>query len=166
MYRIIRQFEFSYAHRLWPGSTNELVCPTSRCTRLHGHNAVVELELTASSVDAGGFVYDFTDLERQFGEWIRNHWDHRTFLHQADPLVPLLRDPPNGERLPEGTSALRTFASNPTCEVFAESLYEVARRLGVPVSAVRFHETPRNQAEYRPSPQAGTDTELVYTKPT
>ncbi|MDO4557683.1 MAG: 6-carboxytetrahydropterin synthase, partial [Planctomycetia bacterium] len=133
-----------YAHRLWTGVEHELVSPESRCTRLHGHNAVVELELTSESTGVGGMVRDFTDLERTFGAWIREHWDHRVFLHESDPLVSVLRGIPGGVE-----SDVWTMRTNPTCELFAESLYGVARRFELPVSAVRFRETPGNQAEYR-----------------
>ncbi|MDD3470070.1 MAG: 6-carboxytetrahydropterin synthase [Thermoguttaceae bacterium] len=133
MFQIVRKFELAYAHRLWGYA--------GKCRRLHGHNAMVEVVLSAESIDESGFVRDFSELQRQLGSWLDTHWDHRTFLCQTDPLAEILR---------QAGEEIVVFQRNPTCETFAQSLFETAVQLGLPVCSVRFYENTRNGAEYRP----------------
>ena len=137
VFQIERTFEIAYAHRLWEYA--------GKCRRLHGHNAMIEVMLSATSVDENGFVCDFSELQRQLGAWLDTHWDHRTFLCQADPLVEILR---------QAGEEVVVFRKNPTCETFAQTLFETAIQQGLPVHSVRFSENARNNATYRDSAKA------------
>jgi 6-pyruvoyltetrahydropterin/6-carboxytetrahydropterin synthase len=46
-----------------------------KCERLHGHRYVVELALTADTLDESGIAYDFVDVKRHLRE-LANHLDH------------------------------------------------------------------------------------------
>ncbi len=135
MYRIVKRIEFCYGHRLmdYEGS----------CARAHGHNAVVEVEICSRELDAVGMVRDFGDVKAVLGKFIRQRIDHRMLLRRDDPLVAALRGA--GEEV-------FVMEDNPTAENIARLLFEQARRLGLPVSALRLWENPRAMAEYRPDP--------------
>ena len=103
-----------------------------QCGRLHGHNYVVEVELAADVLDATGFVLDYGELA-PFKRWVDDTLDHR---HLNDVLPHL---------------------ANPSAELLAQELYDVARRLPAQstssnwwLAAVRVRETPKTCAEYRP----------------
>lgn len=123
-YRIAKAFTFAASHQLsgLPGG--------HKCTRLHGHNYRVELELTGPP-DEAGFVFDYGKLE-PFDVWLKATVEHR---HLND----VLRD------------------TNPTAEHLALWFHVVASGLlraylppGVVLSAVRVHETDKTTAEFRP----------------
>lgn len=101
-----------------------------QCGRLHGHNYVVEVELQAPRLDATGFVLDYGELA-PFKTWLDDNYDHRH---------------------------LNDFLAQPTAEVMARTMYDVATELlarahghnvAWRVSAVRVRETPKTCAEYR-----------------
>lgn len=101
-----------------------------QCGRLHGHNYVVAVELAADDVDANGFVLDYGALG-DFKTWVDDNLDHR---HLNDQLPHL---------------------ANPTAELLAAALHNVARGLVPPgrshlVTAVGVSETPKTWAWYRP----------------
>jgi 6-pyruvoyltetrahydropterin/6-carboxytetrahydropterin synthase len=117
--RISKKFEFSASHQLngLPGD--------HQCARLHGHNYVVELELSGSidTLTPTGFVRDYGDLA-VFKTWMDNTCDHR---HLND----ILKD-------------------NPTAENIAVWLYNEWSETLPELSCVRVSETPKTWAEYRP----------------
>ncbi len=69
--------EISYAHRLQnhPG----------KCKTLHGHNALLYLELTGEVDEPTGMVIDFGDIKD-----VIRQLDHQTILEKTDPLVFLI----------------------------------------------------------------------------
>ncbi len=69
MHTISKQFAFSASHRL-EGLPDE-----HPCSRLHGHNYIVELSLTGT-LDEVGFVVDYRDLA-PFKDYIDDELDHR-----------------------------------------------------------------------------------------
>lgn len=140
MYVIRKDFAFSASHQL------DGLPPEHQCARLHGHNYVVTVELSARALDDTGFVLDY-GLLGSFKRWLDGALDHR---HLNDVL---------------------TF--NPTAELLAQYLADrVAMTLGVPcgappdsnapgsllgggalvpyVSGVCVSETPKTTAWYRP----------------
>jgi 6-pyruvoyltetrahydropterin/6-carboxytetrahydropterin synthase len=119
-YRITKQFHFSASHRL-DGLPAE-----HPCGRLHGHNYLVELVLSAAAdgLDATGFVRDYGDLS-PFRRWLDDEVDHR---HLND----LLDD------------------RNPSAENLARWLFERWRPDYPELSSVRISETAKTWAEYRP----------------
>jgi 6-pyruvoyltetrahydropterin/6-carboxytetrahydropterin synthase len=130
---VTKRLEFCYGHRLLNYEGN--------CKHLHGHNAMVEIDIAAEELDDRGMVVDFTDVKRLVKTWIDRELDHRMILRADDPLVPLLRA--QGE-------PIVTIADNPTAERLAQLIFEQTQTLGFNVVAVRFWETPGSAAHYIP----------------
>ncbi|WP_020667791.1 6-carboxytetrahydropterin synthase QueD [Amycolatopsis nigrescens] len=121
MLRITKDFQFSASHRL------EHLPDDHQCARLHGHNYVVQLELSASSPDdlnEAGFVRDYGELA-DFKKWLDAELDHR---HLND-VVP---------------------DRNPSAENLAVWIFDLWSARFAEISAVRVSETPKTWAEYRP----------------
>ncbi|MEU8681700.1 6-carboxytetrahydropterin synthase [Streptomyces sp. NPDC048611] len=119
-FRITKEFHFSASHQL-----AEL--PEGHpCGRMHGHNYVVELELSAPAdgLDKAGFVRDYGDL-KQFSRWLDTEVDHR---HLNDVLTD----------------------RNPSAENLSQWLYERWLPHYPQLSAIRVSETAKTWAEYRP----------------
>lgn len=116
MYTIAKQFHFSASHII------EGLPDTHKCSRLHGHNYIVELVLRAPTLDKFGFIVDYHDLQ-PFKRLIDRELDHR---HLNDVL-------------PGATSA----------EAIAQYLYDKAQAIWPQVYKVRVSETPGTWAEYR-----------------
>jgi len=131
MYSVTKRVEFCYGHRL--------LGYDGPCRHPHGHNAVVEIEVTAATLDAQNMVIDFTDLKAQVKSWIDRELDHRMILRHDDPLLPALRE------LGEPVYVLE---SNPTVERIARLIFEAARERGLSVACVTVWETPTSSATY------------------
>src|SRR5437016_1755230 len=117
MYLIGKEFHFSASHRL------DHLPEDHPCFRLHGHNYIVEITLTADELNTDGFVLDYHALA-PFKRIIDDELDHR---HLNDIL-------------PGVTSA----------ECLAKWLYERAYQFWPDLLyAVRVSETPKTWAEYR-----------------
>jgi 6-pyruvoyltetrahydropterin/6-carboxytetrahydropterin synthase len=134
MYCVTKRLDFCYGHRLL---NHEGVC-----RHLHGHNAMVEIDIAAQTLDARDMVVDFADIKRALKTWIDRELDHKMILRHDDPMVELLRA--HGE-------PVYTIESNPTAERLARLIFETASGLGFKVSAVRFWETPGSCASYTAS---------------
>lgn len=118
MYRIGKEFYFSASHHLTD-------LPEGHpCTRMHGHNYVVTLELASEELDATGFIVDFKELN-VFRDWIDENLDHR---HLNDVF-----DHPNV-----------------TTEWLCKTLYDWCKARWPQTSAIKIQETPKIWAEYRP----------------
>lgn len=131
MYRISREIEFCYGHRLLDYE--------GKCRHLHGHNGKLLITLEASRLDARGMVLDFGEVKNAISRWIDEELDHRMILRRDDPAVgPLAAI---GE-------PLVLFDQNPTAENLARWVFEQIRRQGFPVVEVRLWETPRCSAIY------------------
>lgn len=119
-YTLKVQTEFASAHTLrdYPGD----------CSRLHGHNWKLEVEVEARGLDEVGMGVDFKAVRRAARE-ITGDLDHR-YLNEVAPF----------DRL------------NPTAENIAAYLYDrIGRRLNderVRVSAVTLWETDRACVRY------------------
>jgi 6-pyruvoyltetrahydropterin/6-carboxytetrahydropterin synthase len=122
MYRITKQFSFSASHRL------DHLPEEHPCSRLHGHNYVVEVVLESRELNSDGFVRDYGELD-PLKRFVDERLDHR---HLEDVL-------------PEG---MVTSAEN-----IARYLYDFAAVRWPEVAAVRVSETPKTWAEYRPGPR-------------
>ena len=103
MFKVSKTIYFNYGHRLLGGH--------DKCSRLHGHSARVEIEMTASPLDRCGMVMNFFDIRKTIGVWIDQHLDHRTILSRKDPLVKVLRE--------AGESVVKVDG-NPTAEALAK----------------------------------------------
>lgn len=135
MYRVTKEIHFCYGHRL--------LNYEGKCRFLHGHNALVEIELSSDTLDRRGMVMDFEEVKRSIQTWIDSTLDHKMLLNEADPILPLLA------AQKEPTVTLKT---NPTAEHLAELIFNHVKGQHFPVTEVRFWETPRSFATYRVAP--------------
>lgn len=118
MYRITKHFCFSASHKI-------LGLPKDHpCSRLHGHNYVVEIELESETLNEVGFVRDYYDFDALQG-YIKKAVDHR---HLNDVL---------------GDNCV-------TSEQLAKHFFDWCKEKWPEVSAVRVSETDATSAEYRP----------------
>lgn len=115
MFIIRKRFYFSASHQM------TTLDDGNPCSRLHGHNYMVELVLKSKEVDENGFVLDFHEL-KPFKTFIDEALDHR---HLND-VLPM---PPSTENL-------------------AYYLYTWAHDRWPLVKGVIVQETPKNFAEY------------------
>jgi 6-pyruvoyltetrahydropterin/6-carboxytetrahydropterin synthase len=132
MYRVTRQIDFCYGHRL--------LNYDGKCRHLHGHNGRAIITIEADRLDERGMVLDFTDIKQVVNKWIDENLDHRMILHQDDPAVPAL------QKLGE---PLYLIDVNPTAENIARLIYEFTAEHGFPVVEVKLWETPCCFATYR-----------------
>lgn len=125
MYRVTRQIEFCYGHRLLDYD--------GKCRHLHGHNGLAVVTLEGPRLDARGMLVDFGDIKRTLQRWIDDELDHNMLLRRDDPLLPLLQE--RGERV-------FVMEQNPTAENIARLIYDQGRSAGLPVVEVVLWETP------------------------
>lgn len=118
MFRITKEFHFSASHQL-TGLPDD-----HQCARLHGHNYIVEVELSADDLNQHGFVRDYHELA-PFKRYIDDCFDHR---HLNDVLS----------------------HDQSTAETLARHFFEWCYARWPEISAVRVSETPKTWAEYRP----------------
>lgn len=117
MFTITKQFTFSASHQLTG-------LPESHpCSRLHGHNYVVEVELRSATLSSVGFVRDYREMD-EVKQFIDDKLDHR---HLNDVMCGL----------------------NPTAENLACWLYHLFLPTYPELRAVRVSETTKTWAEYR-----------------
>ncbi len=117
-YRITKEFHFSASHQL-------LGLPEDhQCARLHGHNYIVKVELSAETLNEHGFVRDYSELS-SLKTYIDDTLDHR---HLNDIL---------------GDDMV-------TAERLAKHFFDWCKPHLPEVSAVSVSETPKTWAEYRP----------------
>ena len=114
MYKIWKEFKFSASHILTGLPADH------QCARLHGHNYLIEVELSSETLDETGFIVDFGEL-KPIKEWLDETFDHR---HIND-----------------------TVNYNPTAENMARHIFD-KWRLRFPISAVRVRETDTSWAQY------------------
>ena len=121
MLTITKEFGFSASHVL-PGLPS-----WHPCSRMHGHNYVVTLELSAARerLDEHGFVRDFRDLD-EFKKWVDDVLDHRH-------LNEVLKD--------DGV---------PSSEILAIWIFERWTERIPELTGVVISETPTTTAAYRP----------------
>jgi 6-pyruvoyltetrahydropterin/6-carboxytetrahydropterin synthase len=132
MFKVTKRIEFCYGHRL--------LNYTGACRHLHGHNALVEVDIESETLDERGMVHDFSDIKVAIKGWIDANLDHRMLLHSDDPMLAVLKK--MGEQYFE-------MAENPTAENIARLIHHWARSQGLPVIEVRLWETPSSFATYR-----------------
>lgn len=130
-FQISKEITFCYGHRLLNYS--------GKCRHFHGHNGKVHFIVDGDKLDERGMLVDFGDIKQPMKDWIDANLDHRMLLHRDDPLVAMLE---------ECNEPLFLMDSNPTAENIAKTLYQAAREMNLPVSAVHFWETETSTATY------------------
>jgi 6-pyruvoyltetrahydropterin/6-carboxytetrahydropterin synthase len=131
MYAVTKRIEFCYGHRLLDHN--------GVCAHPHGHNAVVEIEVRSTTLDARNMVVDFSEIRNVVKAWVDRELDHRMILRQDDPLVAAL------SALGE---PMYLVDSNPTAERLARLIFDISRQHGLDVSRVTLWETPSSWATY------------------
>tara|TARA_R110000868_G_scaffold32231_3_gene117469 strand:+ start:3299 stop:3865 length:567 start_codon:yes stop_codon:yes gene_type:complete len=86
MYKISKQFELCYAHRVW---TQDLCAELSdnsvcKCKQNHGHNSIITVELQREYLNNQGMLLDYVNLN-WFKKFVDGHLDHKTILDVQDP---------------------------------------------------------------------------------
>lgn len=117
MYKISKTFEFSASHTL------DGLPATHPCTRLHGHNYVVKVELESEDLNETGFVVDYRELS-VIKEFIDSTLDHK-HLNNVLPF-------------------------NPSAENMSKFFFTTFKELVPQVCAVEVSETPKTNARYAP----------------
>ena len=132
MFRVTREIDFCYGHRL--------LNYDGKCKFLHGHNGRAVITIESPTLDDRGMVLDFSDIKRVVSNWIDENLDHRMILHRDDPAVGVLRQ--LGE-------PMFLVDVNPTAENIAKLIFDYAQSQGFPISEAVLWETPRCFATYR-----------------
>jgi 6-pyruvoyltetrahydropterin/6-carboxytetrahydropterin synthase len=133
MFRVTREIEFCYGHRL--------LNYDGKCRHLHGHNGRAVITLAGAALDERGMLVDFVDIKRTVQQWIDDNLDHNMLLCRDDPVLPALRRA--GERV-------FVMDCNPTAENIARLIYEHAASAGLPVVEVVLWETEHCFSTYTP----------------
>ena len=126
MYRVTREIDFCYGHRL--------LNYDGKCRFLHGHNGRVLITIEAEKLDERGMVLDFSDIKQVVSTWIDETLDHRMLLHRDDPVAATLKD--FGE-------PLYLMDSNPTAENIAQLIFDFTSSAGFPIVEATLWETPK-----------------------
>lgn len=134
MYKVMRQFEASFAHTLKDHK--------GKCKRLHGHNYMIEIEFSSPFLGESlypNMLMDFGDIKEIYKNRIEDLYDHRDSTYIYDDL-----------------------GDYPTAESMAYHIYSIAREelekikekqniyQNTYVSRVRVWETRDTYAEYIP----------------
>ena len=151
MLTVTRRFEFCYGHKL-PGYDG-------KCANLHGHNSVLEIEVSGQEgIPYSGMVTDFGDLKKFVMENIIEALDHH-YLNEDSAwqawsrYCTILsssvgRDDPRYRMLIGTTSSV-----NPTAENMVQFILWVLNKQGSPyrghVESIRLSETPNSWATWR-----------------
>lgn len=124
MYIISKSFSFSASHTL------ENLPENHPCSKLHGHNYIVTVELNATVLNEAGFVLDYRKLE-PIKKWIDEVLDHSHLNDVVDFN-------PSAENL--------ACYLHHSCKTLLPDLY----KKGIWVSAVTVSETDKTKARYEP----------------
>lgn len=172
MYRIFKEFDFCYGHRVFTQVLDpELSCNMKcKCRHLHGHQGKIIVALEAQEVDNRGMVIDFNELA-WFKKWVDDVLDHKMILSVDDPLRKVLFPLSSVVTLyPEGYSLVNPEVYSdqpqeiielydglvlvpfvPTSENLSKWLFDVVQsKIGhlCTVSGIQFFETPKSQSNY------------------
>ncbi len=131
-YAVTKEVRFCYGHRL--------LNHAGKCRHLHGHSVKAAVTVVASQLDERGMVCDFAELKQVVAGFVREQLDHTLILHEADPLVPLLKAA--GERF-------LALPDHPTAEVLARLIFDYVLAQGYPVSEVVLWEADDSYARYQ-----------------
>lgn len=131
MYKISKEVEFCYGHRLLKHN--------GKCRHVHGHSAKVVINLEAETLNALDMVCDFADIGQFIRNWLDQELDHTLLLSKDDPLLPLLNAA--GERY-------RILDCEPTAENIARLIFEAVAVAGFPIIEVVMYETLGSSASY------------------
>ena len=87
MWKISKQFNFAYGHRVWVQKLEKEFALDRKCVcrHLHGHEAEVHVHLEGDELNEQGMVTDFLHLS-----WLKAFFDenvdHKFIIDHSDPL--------------------------------------------------------------------------------
>lgn len=86
MYKITKEFNFCYGHRVWSQILNSdySLDPCLKCRHLHGHQGLIKISLQAENL-SHGMVTDFKHLN-WFKKWLDDTLDHKFIMDINDPI--------------------------------------------------------------------------------
>ena len=177
MWKIAKEFEFCYGHRVWSQTLNAEYSLDSclKCRHLHGHQGKLIVYLQAYELK-DGMVTDFKHLN-WLKKWLDDVLDHKFIMDINDPvfpkLFPMLRDNLVIEDI-DGTHfykipdpKLYEYLEAPMNEIYEGLVFvdfvptsenlskwifdivsEKMSKIGVKVTGVQFFETPKSQSNY------------------
>jgi 6-pyruvoyltetrahydropterin/6-carboxytetrahydropterin synthase len=147
-YRICKRFEIENGHMLSKHPDN--------CKFPHGHSRLVEIVLTADTLDENDMVCDFKVLKSTIKEFLES-WDHAMAMNTMDPQFKTLRQA-------YGDRVIPFENQDPTTEVMVFRLFQELKarlqeytreptpryplRAEVRLLRVRLGETSSSWAEY------------------
>ena len=84
-WKITKEFNLSYGHRVWSQVLNPEFSIDSKCAcrHLHGHNMTVLVTLLGTELRAG-MITDFKHLN-WFKKWLDDFLDHKFIMDKSDP---------------------------------------------------------------------------------
>jgi 6-pyruvoyltetrahydropterin/6-carboxytetrahydropterin synthase len=126
------------AHRLFltPG----------KCESIHGHSWWIDLQLFGDTDEKGILAgLNFTDVKKEFRNYLDTNFDHRLLLNHNDPWANL----GHWSNIAESLPGLATFAGDPTTENFAWEIGVWARGTFNLPTVVDVWETRVNSAQWR-----------------
>ena len=178
MWKISKQFNFAYGHRVWVQKLESEFALERKCVcrHLHGHEAEVHVHLEGDELDPQGMVTDFLHLS-----WLKKFFDatvdHKFIIDRNDPLYETMIGNEAGQIpvfVPD-TSHIAGYVLNldgvntsehkfeyfesffvvdfiPTSENLSKWVYDLATpkmaRIGVKVGEVEWWETPKSCSRY------------------
>lgn len=117
-FRIARRFEIQSGHRLSRHA--------GKCSFPHGHTRVVEVMVTADSLDENAMVCDYKAL-KTIVDGVLEQFDHAMLLAADDPLK---------EQFAPFAQRVVLLEEDPTTEVLARHLFGAIRKAFLPGMAV------------------------------
>lgn len=143
MVKVGCRVEFQYGHRIPKHA--------GKCSRLHGHNAVVEvvMEADAASLNDLGMVVDFSAVKAVLDSKVRSTMDHRTLVECTDTELQqaLLEAGDVPYVLPNGVTATAEGIVRHIRDLIEEPLQKTEPRCRL--VSVRLYETPSCWAEVK-----------------
>ena len=174
MYKISKEFDFCYGHRVWSQELNIDFALDSclMCRHLHGHQGKIIVHLESQTLQ-NGMVTDFKHLN-WFKKFVDDNLDHKFIIDQNDPLfgtlLPHFQDgadlmqhdyfkSPNLQKIIDEPRHIIELYEGfvivdfvPTSENLASWLQKILQQkmdaLGVKVSCVEFFETPKSKSAF------------------
>ncbi len=125
-----------------------------KCQNVHGHNEIIKATITPRSKDKpldGRFnmVAEFSQVKKDWHQWIDDSIDHSTILNEKDPLVEWLQ-----KSLP--SPRLMLTPGDPTTEMmaalFCAKLNAFLEPIELVCSQLELIETPTNSVIFEGQP--------------
>lgn len=163
MHYLTKQFKFEAGHRLSKDYEQGLPC-----SNIHGHSYTVWVTFMSTALNSAGMIFDL-GLLYNFKCHLLAAFDHKLLLQNDDPM---LGDLLSVHEQHSKHGAIRWLDQNPTCEVLAELICEMAiteiKNMGINevlppdsftttaaifVDSVTVQETATGKAQYK-NPEA------------